>query len=110
LWIKKFGPIPDGLRVLHHCDNGWCINFDHVFLGTPKDNTQDMLRKGRHWVQKGENHYRCKLTDAQVKEIKELYVYRDPTKEHDSNGLARKYGVSPSLIKAIVTYGHRNAG
>lgn len=40
-------PVPDGMNACHHCDNPICVNPDHLFIGTQKDNTDDMLRKGR---------------------------------------------------------------
>ena len=40
--------IPDNLYVLHHCDIRLCVKYEHLFLGTQKDNIQDMLNKGRH--------------------------------------------------------------
>jgi len=47
-WTFTHGPIPEGMRVLHTCDNRLCVKLSHLFLGTAKDNTQDMLAKGRN--------------------------------------------------------------
>lgn len=47
-WRIHRGEIPAGLCVLHRCDNRLCVNPDHLWLGTKKENTHDMIRKDRH--------------------------------------------------------------
>ena len=47
-WAERRGKIPKGIHVLHHCDNPPCVNIDHLYLGTPKDNHNDMVRRGRY--------------------------------------------------------------
>jgi hypothetical protein len=49
-WERERGPIPDGLNLLHKCDNPACVRPDHLFLGTQKDNVNDMVSKGRHGI------------------------------------------------------------
>lgn len=47
MWIRKNGPIPAGLFVLHKCDNNRCCNEEHLFLGTQAENIADAVAKGR---------------------------------------------------------------
>lgn len=49
-WELHNGPIPEGLLVLHRCDNPPCIRPDHLFLGTAKDNSDDKCAKGRQHI------------------------------------------------------------
>lgn len=49
-WIINNGSIPNGLLVLHRCDNPPCQQIEHLFLGTPQDNMTDKLTKGRQII------------------------------------------------------------
>lgn len=76
-WTLTKGDIPEGLRVLHRCDNPPCCNPDHLFLGTQRDNMRDCAAKGRQRTvnpfQKGHpilGRAGCELTDEQVRAIR----------------------------------------
>lgn len=97
-WELTYGGIPDGLWVLHKCDNPSCVNPEHLFLGTRQDNIDDMYAKGREANLRGEKNGRCKLTDSQVIEIKELYV----STKTSQRKLAKKYGMSKTQIARIL--------
>lgn len=66
----EYGEIPDGLCVLHTCDNRGCVNPDHLWLGTKKDNNRDAMLKGRN--AHGSRHPRAKLCNLDVWLIREL--------------------------------------
>lgn len=84
------GPIPSGLLICHHCDNPPCCNPAHLFLGTPKDNMQDMVRKGR-------NVDRRKITPEDATAIRTAHASGTSTRE-----LAERYGLVPDHIFNIV--------
>lgn len=58
------GPIPDGMVVCHRCDNPPCVRPDHLFLGTPLDNNNDKVSKGRHAVPWGTPLARSQQTEC----------------------------------------------
>lgn len=99
-WLLHNGLIPHGLCVLHKCDNRACVRPDHLFLGTKRDNTQDMLFKGRQrnlGILKGQQHGEAKLTNEDVMRIRSEVAAGRKQKD-----LAGELGVSISLISLIV--------
>jgi hypothetical protein len=95
-WEMHFGPIPDGLWVLHKCDNPGCVRPDHLFLGTHLDNMADMTAKGRSTH--GERGTMVRLTEGQVREIHARYA----TGKITQKDLAADYGISRAEIGMIV--------
>lgn len=64
-YVLNCGDIPEGMFVLHRCDIPQCIKPEHLFLGTAKDNSQDMSRKGRHACQIGTRAQKLNATDVE---------------------------------------------
>lgn len=93
------GPIGD-LDVLHKCDVPCCVNPGHLFLGTHKENMEDMAKKGRSsrtWKVRGSDATPSRLSADQVLEIRRLYA----TGAYSQRSLARQFGVSQPAIKCI---------
>lgn len=95
------GDIPDGMFVCHKCDNRSCCNPNHLFLGTPADNTADMIKKGRDSrpIFKGEAHGSAKLTEVDVMAIKKRLTAGGESQK----AIAADYGVRQQQISHINT-------
>jgi hypothetical protein len=103
-WELEIGPIPAGLVVCHRCDNPPCCNPAHMFVGTEIENRADSIAKGRHKnppvVLIGEGHHLAKLTGADVLVIRG--EYRRGDRVHGVRPLARRYGITPAAMLAVV--------
>lgn len=94
-WEINVGEIPEGMHLLHRCDNRRCVNPAHLFLGTHQDNMRDRNEKGRQGCG---GHQKRKLTVEDVQEIKSLSGRGLSYKE-----VAARYEVSWCAIRAIWT-------
>lgn len=91
------GEIPPNMNVCHTCDNGLCVNPEHLFLGTQRDNVHDMENKKRSNHPAGENHGRAKLTENDVEHIRANHANGLSQRE-----LATAFGVTKTTIARIV--------
>lgn len=96
-WAASGRPVPKTFDVCHKCDNRLCVNPDHLFLGTRRQNMRDCISKGRFKFLEpmvGEKSPNSKLTEKQVMSIR-----RD---RRSQRAIARAYGVDKGTIACIV--------
>ena len=92
-WEKANGPIPEGMCVCHRCNNKACVNPDHLYLATSRQNTIDAYRDGLIKSRTGEDHQNSKLTEADVLEIRATNI--------SCGKGAIKYGVDRMTISNV---------
>lgn len=90
--------IPNKMRACHSCDNPSCVNPNHLWLGTDKDNAEDRDNKGRQVCMHGEDHGMAKLTWVQIGEIRKLHA----TNKYSQRKLAKIFNITQVNIWRIV--------
>lgn len=103
-FIIFFGKIKNGMYICHKCDNPSCVNPNHLYAGTPKQNALDSLYRNRNYMKKGDLNPRAKLNSKVVKKIKYfLSLNERPIK------LSKMFNISYSSIQNIkrgITWKH----
>jgi hypothetical protein len=95
-YLNFIGEISDGMDICHKCDNRKCINPDHLFQGTRKENMEDAVKKNRQ--AKGSMLPQTKLNASNVVTIRALYIIGIGYRK-----LSKQFNVSQSAIKKVVT-------
>jgi len=98
VWEVTKGKIPKGKFVCHACDNPSCVNPKHLYLGTPKNNTEDLYARGSPVAfGPGEDHPMAKLTENDVIEIRRLHATGIKSKD-----MEKRFGISQASVSLIV--------
>lgn len=103
-FMIHYGEIPEGLYICHSCDNRKCVNPEHLFLGTHKENMQDAFKKGRLVIPEGIkfklNH---KPKNSRLKTLEEVDFVKKAIKERTVTlyELARELNLPEQLLRDI---------
>jgi hypothetical protein len=98
---------PRGNVVCHRCDNPPCVNPEHLYVGTQRDNARDRTVRERDGgpLRRGEGNGRAVLTWELVREIRAKWTLNVPGRKpvHTKRSLSREYGVSDNQIGYILS-------
>lgn len=99
LYTIKYGEIPKGMVLRHLCNNAWCVNVEHLKVGTQKENVQDMIQCGRSCI--GKPNFSCRGTKSPNNKLSEKEVQEIYFSELSLKKLANIYNVSATNILYI---------
>ena len=92
-----YGPVDQATLICHTCDTPPCVNPRHLFAGTPQDNMNDKIKKGRSNTPRGEQKT-CKLSEAAVRELRKRYI----PGVLSMNKLATEFGVDAETVRDVI--------
>jgi len=92
--------VPLGQLVMHKCDCRMCVNPEHLQIGTASENMKQANQDGRgdDFISLGERHYKAKLTEALVRELRSEYA----TGNISGRKLADKHGLVYATVKSVL--------
>lgn len=93
---NNWNEIPSDKYICHKCDNPICCNPSHLFIGTPKDNIEDAMKKGRKKYESGDGATSSKVNFKLASLIRRLREIKIPCKK-----VASMFNISQSLVYAI---------
>lgn len=102
-WLLKYGTFTKNL-TLHKCNNRRCVNPDHLYDGTAKDNTGDIIKAGKYnfinsgTLKSGEENRQAKLNDEIVRSIRKEYIPKVVTQKM----LAERYHIAKTTVREVL--------
>lgn len=98
-YVLAKGPIPEGMEIIHSCDNPLCCQPAHLSANTHQKNMDDMTSRNRTNGPKGRRQHLAKMDEEKVLQIRQMYT----TGKYNKSALARLFNIRPATVNQIVT-------